>query len=54
MTDERKLALFDNLVSWIYTHTENHGKKAYVTALKQVGYTPEEIKEELSTTNFDE
>lgn len=54
MTDERKVKLFDNAITWIWEHTENHGVKAYFHALKQIGYTKEEILEELTSCNFDD
>lgn len=54
MTPERKAELFDNAITWVWEHTENHGVKAYLNALKQIGYTKEEILEELTSCNFDD
>jgi hypothetical protein len=54
MTPERKAELFDNAITWIWEHTENYGVKAYFNALKHIGYTQEEIFEELTSCNFDD
>jgi hypothetical protein len=54
MTDERKAELFDKAVTWIWEHTENHGMKEYINALKKVGYTKAEIADELASCNFDD
>ena len=54
MTDERKSELFDNAITWIWAHTENFGMETYILALKEVGYTQEEITEELTSCNFDD
>jgi hypothetical protein len=54
MTDERKIKLFDEAITWVWEHTEEYGMKAYVSALKEIGYTPEEITEELFSCNFDD
>lgn len=54
MTLERKVKLFDNAIAWIWEHTENHGMKAYIDALKYIGYTKAEIAEELVSCNFDD
>lgn len=54
MTNERKAELFDNAITWIWEHTENHGIDAYKSALKKVGYTNDEIIEELLSCNFDD
>lgn len=47
MTNERKQELFDNLLGWVYDHTETFGVCEYVSALKKCGFTREEIKEDL-------
>ena len=54
MKPERKAELFDNAITWIWEHTENFGADAYKSALKEVGYTKEEIIEELTSCNFDD
>ena len=54
MTDKRKAELFDKAIEWIWEHTEDHGVKEYLNALKQIGYTKKEIAEEIATYNFDE
>ena len=54
MTNERKAELFDRAIIWIWEHTENFGVDAYISALKAVGYTKEEITEELVSCNFDD
>jgi hypothetical protein len=53
MTNERKAQLFDNAITWIWEHTENHGMREYLNALKHIGYTKAEILEELASCNFD-
>lgn len=54
MTDKRKAELFDYAITWIWEHTENHGVQEYLRALKHIGYTQEEILEEIADNNFDE
>ena len=54
MTDERKTELFDNAITWIWEHIQNHGVEAYRRALKQIGYTQKEISEELENCNFED
>ena len=54
MTDERKIQLFDEAITWIWEHTEEYGMKEYVNILQHIGYTPKEIAEELSTCCFDD
>lgn len=54
MTDQRKVELFDRAITWIWEHTENYGVDAYKSALEIVGYTKEEITEELVSCNFDD
>jgi hypothetical protein len=54
MTNARKAELFDNAITWIWEHTENFGMEAYKSALREVGYTKEEITEELISCNFDD
>lgn len=54
MTDKRKAELFDKAIDWVWEHTESFGMKRYLSALKTIGYTPEEITEELMTCNFDD
>lgn len=54
MKNERKLELFDNAISWIWEHTEKQGILAYLTALKQIGYTKKDVFDELTNCNFDE
>ena len=54
MTDERKAELFDKTITWIWEHTEEYGKIEYITALENIGYTPEEIQEELKIAEFDD
>ena len=54
MENKRKAELFDNAITWIWEHTENHGVQEYFNALKQIGYTKAEILEELATCNFDD
>ena len=53
MTDERKLKLFDQAITWIWEHTEGYGKKDYIDALENIGFTDEEIQEELANCVFD-
>ena len=54
MTNERKAELFDNAISLIWEYTEGFGMEAYKSALREVGYTKEEITEELISCNFDD
>jgi hypothetical protein len=54
MTPERKAELFDRAIAWIWEHTENFGMQAYISALNEVGYTKEEITDELVSCNFDD
>lgn len=54
MTNERKAELFDNALTWIWEHTEVYGKIEYITALENIGYTPEEIQNELTIAEFDD
>ena len=53
MTDERKAELFDEAITWIWEHTEGYGKEEYVNALEHIGFTDEEIEEELSICDFE-
>ena len=53
MTPERKAELFDNAIIWIWEHTEGYDKEEYIGALEHIGFTPEEIEEELEICDFD-
>lgn len=53
MTNERKAELFDKALTWIWEHTEGYSQDEYVSALKHIGFTPKEIKEELENCVFD-
>lgn len=48
MVNERKFELFDNAMLWIFEHTEGYGVEEYVRALKNIGFTAEEIKEQIN------
>lgn len=52
MTNERKLKLFKSALNWVFYHTEGYGKEEYVNALKEIGFTEDEIKEELEQCEF--
>ena len=54
MTNERKAELFQGLMEWGWMHTEGYGKDEYVRFLQVVGFTQEEIEEELSDCCFDD
>lgn len=54
MTNRRKVQLFDKAIEWIWEHTEDEGVQEYLKALKHIGYTQEEILEEIANNNFDE
>lgn len=54
MTNERKAKLFHGAMDWIWEHTEGYGKEEYVCALQHIGFTREEVQEELSNCCFDE
>jgi hypothetical protein len=53
MTDKRKQELFDNAITWIWEHTQEYGKEEYIGALEYIGFTEEEIDEELAACDFD-
>lgn len=53
MTNERKAELFTGLMEWVWVHTEGYGKDEYIIALENIGFTKEEIEEELSECYFD-
>lgn len=48
MTTERKAELFDNAILWIFEHTEGYGIEEYSRALKNIGFTDEEIKKQIN------
>lgn len=52
MTNERKAELFNSAMDWIWVHTEGYGKDEYIGALENIGFTAEEIEEELSNCDF--
>ena len=54
MTNERKIELFDNAIGWIWDHSEGYDVQEYLRAHKHIGYTQEEILEEIANNNFDE
>ena len=54
MTPERKQELFDNMLEYIWTHNEAEGKEVYVHTLQHLGFTQEEIQEELENCDFDD
>lgn len=49
---DRKTELFDDMLAWIFNHTINQEAEKYVSALKQIGFTKEEIKEEMDSIVF--
>ena len=49
---DRKIELFDNMLAWIFNHTTNQEAEEYVNALKQIGFTEEETKEEMNNIVF--
>ncbi len=52
MTNERKAELFQGAMEWVWMHTEGYGKDEYICALENIGFTPEEIEEDLSNCDF--
>ena len=54
MTDTRKAELFDKAIEWIWDHSEGYDVQEYLKALKHIGYTKEEILEEIANNNFDD
>ena len=54
MTNERKSELFNKAIDWVWEHTEGYGVSEYLNALKHIGYTQEEILEEIVNNNFDD
>jgi hypothetical protein len=54
MTNERKAELFDHAISWIWEHTNGYGSEEYARALFKIGYTREEIENELFECVYDE
>lgn len=54
MTAKRKAELFDTAIAWIFEHTYSYGIDAYYRALKNVGYTDEEIQKEKEISEIEE
>jgi hypothetical protein len=54
MTNARKAELFDKAIEWIWDHSEGYDVQEYLRALKHIGYTQEEILEEIANNNFDD
>lgn len=46
--DSRKIDLYQDLVNWVCDHTENYGMDAVIRALDQIGFTSEEICDEIN------
>ena len=40
------------MLAWIFNHTINQEAEEYVNALKQIGFTEEETKEEMNNIVF--
>lgn len=47
MTNKRKAELFQDMLEWIYDHTEGYGIEEYICALQNCGFTEDEIREDL-------
>ena len=52
ISDSRKIDLYQDLVNWVCDHTEGFGMDAVVKALDNIGFTSEEICDEIN--NFTE
>lgn len=48
MINERKAKLFNNALLWIFEHTEGYGLEEYMRALENIGFTAEEINEQIN------
>lgn len=54
MTNERKAKLFDGAMEWVWEHMEYFSKEEVEWALEHIGFTDEEIAEELADSIFAE
>ena len=48
MTNERKAELFDKAMGWIFRQLSYADEIEYVDALEEIGFTDEEITEEMA------
>ena len=48
MTPERKAELFDGAMGWVYKHLVYGDETEYEETLEEIGFTEEEIAEQLS------
>lgn len=48
VSDSRKVDLYQELVNWVCDHTENFGIDECVRALDNIGFTTEEIVDEIN------
>ena len=54
MTNERKAELFDKAMSWIYSRLSYEYEAGYEETLEEIGFTDEEITEEMAQLFADE
>ena len=54
MTNERKAELFQGAMNWIWEHMESFSKQECIWALEHIGFSKEEIDEELTYCTFEE
>ena len=54
MTNERKAELFKGAMNWVWEHMEYFDKEEVEMALEHIGFTEEEIAEELADSIFAE
>lgn len=54
MTDKRKAELFDRAMSWVYEHLVYADETEYEETLENIGFTYEEIEEELANIFVDD
>ena len=54
MTNERKAELFQGAMNWVWEHMESFSKQECIWALEHIGFSKEEIDEELTYCTFEE
>jgi hypothetical protein len=54
MTNERKAELFDGAMNWVWEHMQYFDKEEVEMVLEYIGFTEEEIAEELAGSIYAE
>ena len=54
MTNERKAELFQGAMNWVWEHMENFSKQECIWALEHIGFSKDEIDEELIYCTFED